>query len=562
MTRFIGTASSTFPYSAIAYIEAEFSDGSRVSGTGTLVGRNDVLTAAHVIYDAQLGSATSVTVQFGRDGASRPYGSIDAELLNYFELDNETPGFFTQAESEFDIGLVSLGDAIGDDIGWFALGDVAGNNTYFVTGYPGVHRDASGPRQVEESGSASLMPGFDLVSLENFDINPGNSGGPIWYGSDEGPVAVGVVSTDLWGAEVSAHYSIIADWMAANNYLIPPLQQGEFETPFGIQSSSTPVDQFATLLRSVEWELPDALYNELQGRDELLRYPALESTIDPVIRLYTGMLGREPDLAGVEYWITQFNLGSGLDDLAAGFVASNEFALLANQLGGGTQGAVEALYSSVLGRGSDADGKAYWLDLLSSGDAGLADMAIAFTDSSEYQLSSYSLVQGAKLLLWGADLRTLNPSELGFGNSLSADELTEAGALVRLYQGVLGRAPDDEGLGYWLDELSGGQSLVFVADAFIDSSEFLAMRTDETPEALISALYNQVLSRGPDEEGKNFWLDTLAQDNFTRGDLALAFTESAEFRNTTNASVQSFLASYQQPDLTGVYVDTETYLLG
>lgn len=562
MTRYVSASSNTFPYSAVAYIEATFSDGSRASGTGTLVGRNDVLTSAHVIYDSVLGIADSVSVALGRDGASQPYGTLDAAAFNYFELNTATPGFITQSESEFDIALVSLAEAVGDDIGWFALGDFAGGETYRVTGYPGVYRDASGPRLMEDTGFTNAIPGFDLVALDNIEINPGNSGGPVWYNDPNGPVVVGAVSTDLWATEVSAHYDVVTQWMAANDYLIAPLERGVIETPFGIASSQTPVDDFATLLQSAGWQLPDALYNQLQSRDELLRYPTLESTIDPVIRLYTGMLGREPDKAGVEYWVAQLNAGSELRDLAAGFTASNEFTREANQLGGGVEGAIEALYNSVLGRASDAAGKGYWLDQLANGQIELADMALAFTNSAEYQVESYSLTQGAKLLLWGVDLASLNPAALGFENTLNTQEQAQASSLVRLYSGVLDRAADTDGLDYWLEELSSGQTLTSVAEAFFASNEFLEGKSSIEPNVLIESLYQQVLARTPDAAGFTYWQEQLQNNAITVGDLALAFTDSKEYISATASETERFLDDYQDANLIGVAVDTETYLLG
>ncbi|WP_394425046.1 DUF4214 domain-containing protein [Vreelandella stevensii] len=561
MTRYVAADSSLFPYSAVAYIEATFSDGSRVSGTGTLVGRNDVLTAAHVIYDVDLGAAVNVTVELGRDGASRPYGTYEAFSLDYYELNNQTPGFFTQAESEFDLALVTLADAVGDDIGWFALGDVMTGQTYRVTGYPGLYRESSGPRLMEDLGFSSSMNGFDLVSLSDFEINPGNSGGPVWYQSPEGPVVVGAVSTDQWGAEVSAHYDVLSTWMQANDYLLPSLPRGFVETPFGIVSAVTAVDEFATLIESAGWHFPDALYEELQSRDELLRYPTLESSIDPVIRLYTGMLGRLPEREGVEYWVSQLNAGNGLKELAAAFAISNEFTQLADSLGGGVSGSLEALYQSVLGRSADAAGQAYWQSALAVGQVDFADVVLAFTNSQEYGLSSYSLVQGAKLLLWGVDLNLLDPADLGF-SGLSTTEAMHAGALVRLYSGVLERAPDVQGMDYWLEMLASGQSLDHVADAFLAGNEFLGNQADTSNDALVESLYRQVLGRDADEEGRSFWLAQLAREEFEAGDLVLAFTESEEYQASRQSDVQTFLSNYRPVEVMGMSLDTETYLLG
>lgn len=56
------------PYSAIVSIRSTFADGTVSIGTGSLVGKNDVLTATHVVYQpAHGGYATSVQVFPGAD---------------------------------------------------------------------------------------------------------------------------------------------------------------------------------------------------------------------------------------------------------------------------------------------------------------------------------------------------------------------------------------------------------------------------------------------------------------------------------------------------------------
>ena len=49
------TQRTTDPYRAICYIVCTWSDGSRTSASGVVVGVNDVLTAMHVVYDASRG---------------------------------------------------------------------------------------------------------------------------------------------------------------------------------------------------------------------------------------------------------------------------------------------------------------------------------------------------------------------------------------------------------------------------------------------------------------------------------------------------------------------------
>ena len=49
------------PHSAVVHIEVTYPDGTQASGSGAVVGRNDVLTASHVIWAAEHGGlATSI----------------------------------------------------------------------------------------------------------------------------------------------------------------------------------------------------------------------------------------------------------------------------------------------------------------------------------------------------------------------------------------------------------------------------------------------------------------------------------------------------------------------
>lgn len=187
---------------------------------------------------------------------------------------------------------------------------------------------------------------------------------------------------------------------------------------------------------------------------------------------------------------------------------------------------------------------------------------VAFTSSEEYATSSYSLVQGAKLLLWGPDLQTLDQAALGFGASLSIEEEALASSLVRLYTGLLGREPDEAGFDYWLEALASGNTLVSTANDFAVSNEFLSEQSELGSERLIESLYNQVLGRAPDTDGAAYWNALLKEPSFDEGDLVLAFTDSAENIVSTQVTVDSYLQRHYEPVLIGVPEDIDTYLLG
>src|SRR5688500_3723693 len=67
------------PYSSICYISCTWANGISTRASGVIVGINDVLTALHVVYDADLGGwAQSITIVPGADTSpySAPFGSF------------------------------------------------------------------------------------------------------------------------------------------------------------------------------------------------------------------------------------------------------------------------------------------------------------------------------------------------------------------------------------------------------------------------------------------------------------------------------------------------------
>ena len=51
MTSVVAPNNDNYPYSAVVYVVSTFAHGSVTSGSGVMVGPNDVLTASHMLYD-------------------------------------------------------------------------------------------------------------------------------------------------------------------------------------------------------------------------------------------------------------------------------------------------------------------------------------------------------------------------------------------------------------------------------------------------------------------------------------------------------------------------------
>jgi len=103
-----------------------------------------------------------------------------------------------------------------------------------------------------------------------------------------------------------------------------------------------------------------------------------------------------------------------------------------------------------------------------------------------------------------------------------------AGQAYRLYQAAFERAPDPDGLGYWIDAMDRGVGLQEVARNFIGSAEFTSRHGPTTDARFLEVLYQHVLHREPDADGFRFWIDALQLRHATREGVLAQFSESAE----------------------------------
>jgi hypothetical protein len=117
---------------------------------------------------------------------------------------------------------------------------------------------------------------------------------------------------------------------------------------------------------------------------------------------------------------------------------------------------------------------------------------------------------------------------------LAFSPFTTAGTVFRLYQAVLGRAPDPIGLGNWIAALEAGSlSLPSAAQAFVSSAEFGARFGALDSSGFLTLLYQNVLERAPDAVGFNNWRTALESGQQSVAQVVLGFSESSEFIQRT-----------------------------
>lgn len=93
-------------------------------------------------------------------------------------------------------------------------------------------------------------------------------------------------------------------------------------------------------------------------------------------------------------------------------------------------------------------------------------------------------------------------------------------AVQQLYVGYLGRAADSAGQQFWANAIANGTATIAsVATGFTLSAEYKAAYGGLTTDALVEKVYNNVLGRTPDAEGKAFWVAALANGKVTADTL-------------------------------------------
>jgi hypothetical protein len=110
---------------------------------------------------------------------------------------------------------------------------------------------------------------------------------------------------------------------------------------------------------------------------------------DSIVRLYCGLLGREPDALEVEYWARRYWNGLPLVTIADAFTTSREFL---DRFGDPADEAlVTILYRTVLAREPSAGGVEAFVEMLRSGEMTRGSLVVAFTDSPEFVAATGTL---------------------------------------------------------------------------------------------------------------------------------------------------------------------------
>ena len=238
-----------------------------------------------------------------------------------------------------------------------------------------------------------------------------------------------------------------------------------------------------------------------------------------VSRLYSVVLGRTPDEAGINNWSNLLMTGSQNGATASyGFVFSDEF----NKRNLSNAEKVDVMYRAFLNREADAAGKAMWVNALDAG-VGLEKIYEGFVMSSEFAslCSEYGISAGSMSDVPGMADRL---------NLYRNRNINITQFVARCYTMALGRTNDLEGVEMWCRLIITGEwaPTRVAADGFFHSDEFVARNTSN--EEYVRILYRTFFGREADADGLNTWINLLASGAYSRDQVLAGFSESDEFK--------------------------------
>ncbi|OON59686.1 hypothetical protein B0920_20590 [Massilia sp. KIM] len=127
--------------------------------------------------------------------------------------------------------------------------------------------------------------------------------------------------------------------------------------------------------------------------------------------------------------------------------------------------------------------------------------------------------------------------------NLALDTEGVAGQAYRIYRAAFDRSPDEGGLGFWIAAMDGGASLATVAAGFAGSREFRDLYgSAPANEEIVMRLYQNILHRAPEQAGYDYWLERLTKGETDLTGLLVAFSESVENQNGTAQLIANGIA--------------------
>lgn len=421
--------SRSAPYSSIVYLESIFPDGSIYRGSGSVVGNNDVLTANHMVYNADHGGGAIQVMVAPGAFVNDATGAWSAPLGTYLATnwssrvgnwDANGDGLVSPSEAQNDLTLLGFNVNLSSVTG--TLTPTLGGATSFtgtVLGYPG-----RGTGLMEDTGTATQYSGVAAYQFST-GLGSGASGGPLLDSSGN---LRGVLSSGNTNDTLSTYASMsdTGNWQwylkASINNDAAAFNASSRPVGLGVNSGSKDGEFFFQDRLSLDGDHRGSLYGygggdvlRLENAASAYKWQAAGNVVSltsnsgdlslnlhdinllnfsdrnlyvltadqaQIARLYNAAFHRVPDYSGLDYWMYDHAKGTTSQTIAQSFTASSEFKGLFSAAD--DRSYVTQLYANVLGRTGETAGIDYWLHDLGTG-LSRANVLQSFSDSTENQ---------------------------------------------------------------------------------------------------------------------------------------------------------------------------------
>jgi V8-like Glu-specific endopeptidase len=180
------TNPASYPFSAIGYMHVTAECGCRWSGTGFMVTKNTMMTAAHCLICTKHNQwADKITVYFGYKNSGNYLYCYNSAWTAY--VGTRFPDGYTDVN---DWGYVTFKNSnVGDRTGWLGMDFLTDDELnklefYYIAGY----------RDEKLKYDLGMISPYDATRMMILgDTQPGNSGGPIF---DSNNYAVGIIVSE------------------------------------------------------------------------------------------------------------------------------------------------------------------------------------------------------------------------------------------------------------------------------------------------------------------------------------------------------------------------------
>lgn len=122
--------------------------------------------------------------------------------------------------------------------------------------------------------------------------------------------------------------------------------------------------------------------------------------------------------------------------------------------------------------------------------------------------------------------------------AIGFDNTGIGGQAYRVYQAAFNRTPDAGGLGYWISAMDKGTSLNTIASGFVNSNEFREVYgSNPTNAEILMKFYQNVLHREPDQAGYDYWLKAMNDKIVSVPEVLAMISESTENKAALEAVI-------------------------